>query len=300
MAWISGRTIRPASGELVFVIDEHANMPSPQEWEQFWKWCEGIEPAPLDGDDVVASHAPELWDEVFAIKPRRRGTLTARLHPTSHVLLATPSAPVVSKMDEREAEPVSECKTARRTLTFNFVSWDINDGGESVASTEMCLGQSCDSIAINLRTRGTNPSFGVLMSAIPSDVFRAIAWQESRWRPFLPNGKPKSNVNTNGTTDWGLMQINRATYEEQWNWRSNLARGIAIYEEKQVYARKHLNKHPPYTEEMLENETLQMYNAGQARHYYRWDAEANAWVASPFNNYVAGIRRWMMERPWLH
>jgi len=113
---------------------------------------------------------------------------------------------------------------------------------------------------------------------------------------FLPNGKPKSNVNTNGTTDWGLMQINQATFEQQWNWKSNLNQAVALLGQKQAQAQKYLNQHPQgVTPAMIENEMIQRYNGGR---YYIWDSASAAWLPQPPNTYVASVRAIMNSRPW--
>src|SRR5262249_54887187 len=135
-----------------------------------------------------------------------------------------------------------------------------------------------------------------LDAMFPNDVLRAIGWRESRWRHFLPNGKPKSNVNSNGTIDWGLMQINEAPYEQRWNWKSNLNRAIALLGEKRKDAEKYLNRHPQgVTPEMVENEMIQRYNGGR---YHVWDAASSSWQVHPPNNYVAQIRAFVKDKPW--
>ena len=54
MSWISGRTISPASGELVFIIDEDANLLGPQNWVQLWQVCKGQEPIAV-ADEAIES-----------------------------------------------------------------------------------------------------------------------------------------------------------------------------------------------------------------------------------------------------
>src|SRR5262249_8390206 len=144
-----------------------------------------------------------------------------------------------------------------RTVTVSIVNFDITDDGDSVLMTQGCIGKQCDEIGIYLRTRGKNPTRDILNKAFPNDVLRAIGWQESRWMHFGPNGKPIRNTNANGTTDWGLMQINQATVEQQWNWKSNLSRAAALLDEKKTQAVSYLNRHRPYTTAMVENETIQ-------------------------------------------
>lgn len=167
---------------------------------------------------------------------------------------------------------MSNCSTSFRTLTFTIVNFDVTDGGDSVATTKGCIDNSCDEIGIYLRTRGRNPSPSVLSPMFSSDIERAVAWQESRWNHFLPSGKPKSNLNSNGTTDWGLMQANEATVEQQWNWKLNLSQGMSILAQKKADAQRYLNNHAHgVTQEMIENEMIQRYNGGR---YYTWNGGA--------------------------
>ena len=287
MSWISGRTLSPTTGELVFVIDENANLPGPQSWEQLWTICKGLEPIIISDD--------EIGDALFLDRARR-----ARLsgpqdwesaaHTTTVADLQPPTDPV-----PEEVHPTQDCVNYPRTVTVTMVSFNVTDGGDSVLESKGCIGQQCDYLYIALKTRGTNPSPQVLNGMFPNDILRAIAWHESAWKQFGVSGKPLSHVNTNGTTDWGLMQINQATSEQQWNWRANVNRGIAILAEKRIQAKAYLDRHPPYTPAMLEDEMIQRYNSGP---YHVWDANALQWVARPPNNYSQIIRQFMATRPW--
>lgn len=126
---------------------------------------------------------------------------------------------------------------------------------------------------------------------------RAICWQESRWQQFKPDGTPQSHANVNGTTDWGCMQINQATNRQIWHWPSNVAQALALFAQKVAAAKAYLNQHPGFTQDMLDNESIQRYNGGV---YYKWDQTANAWKASPpaGNNYVASVRELVSKKPW--
>src|SRR5437762_1329939 len=124
---------------------------------------------------------------------------------------------------------------------------------------------------------------------------RAICWQESRWRQFLADGSPMKNSNPNGTTDWGCMQINQATKPQIWHWPTNVSAAQGIWAGKQSAAHAHLNLHPPFTDDMLLNETIQRYNGGS---YYRWNDASKRWDAAPPNGYVASVRQIMTQKPW--
>ena len=104
------------------------------------------------------------------------------------------------------------------------------------------------------------------------------------------------NLNGNGTKDWGLMQINQATLEQQWNWKANVSRAIELLSEKEIQARNYLNRHPQdVTQDMIENETIQRYNGGS---YYKWDVISETWQIAPPNSYVALIRNFINNKPW--
>ena len=289
MGWITGKTLSPASGELVFTIGPNCELPGPQTWQQFWKYCDGPEPIFPE----VLSGPATIFDD-FEMRGGEESKQSSK-SPAYHLSLGvTPST--FESVEPADAEPQSKCSSTKRTVTFQVVNFDINDGGDSIATSTGSYGGGSDSISIFLRTRGTNPSRDVLNAAFPSDLLRAIAWHESRWAHFLPSGKPKFLLNTNGTTDWGLMQINQATFEQHWNWMSNLARGAAILAEKRGDAERYLNRHPEgVTEEMFENETIQRYNGGR---YYDWDEETQTWLAKPANGYVAIIRGILNTKPW--
>ena len=66
-------------------------------------------------------------------------------------------------------------------------------------------------------------------------------------------------------------------YEQTWNWKENIRVGSKLYKEKQLLAKKLLDTHPPYTDDMLERETYTRWNGGS---YYHWDAANKKWGVS--------------------
>jgi hypothetical protein len=193
---------------------------------------------------------------------------------------------------------MSNCTASQRTVTVSIVNFDVSDNGDAVLSSTGCIDRNCDTIGIYLKTRGKNPTRAILDNAFPNDILRAICWQESRWRHFASNGKPISHLNNDGTTDWGMMQINEATFEQQWNWKLNLARATDLLAEKHTQAVSYLNKHPKdVTPIMIENEMIQRYNFGP---YYKWNPNTQTWEVSPptNNNYLSLIRGFMNSKPW--
>ena len=101
----------------------------------------------------------------------------------------------------------------------------------------------------DLQIVGTNPLYMQLTQALPSKVVRAIVWHESRGRQFLgtanggTSGCPLYSHDRYGGV--GLMQLTRPapTHEQTWNWRANLAGGLALFEVKKGIARAYPAKY---------------------------------------------------------
>src|SRR5262245_3742009 len=186
MAWISGRTYSPESGELVFTIDENAQLPGPQYWQQIWIVCEGPEPIITAQDQ---DNSPQYADELT--KASRYGIATASEYIGEHLEITADSSRSFGEVKLEDVEMFRCHPPIYRTVTVSIVNFDINDDGDSVMRTEGCIGKDqCDTIGIYLRTRGKNPSRDTLNRTFPNDVLRAICWHESRWIHFGPNGKP--------------------------------------------------------------------------------------------------------------
>jgi hypothetical protein len=142
---------------------------------------------------------------------------------------------------------------------------------------------------------GRNPEAAQLNQALGTDVLRAICWRESAWRQFDGSSRPLCHRNSNGTADWGCMQINQAQSREIWDWLANVNRARQLYAQKEGDANRYLNQHGPVTPDMLLNESIQRYNGGT---YYSWNEASNSWKPSPRNDYVAKIREFMNSKPW--
>jgi hypothetical protein len=89
---------------------------------------------------------------------------------------------------------------------------------------------------------GTNPQRADIQFALPHDTLRRIATQESGQRQFdaAPNGGtgcPKFSSDRLGGV--GVFQITRPrpTPDEIWDWRTNVASGIRIFDQKVAAAR---------------------------------------------------------------
>jgi hypothetical protein len=77
-----------------------------------------------------------------------------------------------------------------------------------------------------LKIVGTNPSLADVRLALGQDTLRRIAHQESGFEQFLGDW-PK--FSSDGLKGAGIMQITPATIEQRWNWRTNVAAGVAVF-----------------------------------------------------------------------
>jgi len=283
MSWVSGRTIQPVSGAMNFVISENAELPARQNWVQLWEVCPGIPP-------LLPPEASAFTDKAADLALNfERGTVT--LTPSTVLVMS----PAVEEAEREKALTEFGCRRVQRTVPIFVGGFDIAGEGECLLCTQSCVDGNCEQLMLHTHITGTNPSRALVSAALGNDVLRAIGWRESNWRQFGAGGKPLVNHNSNGTADWGLMQINQASDDQRWNWKANVSRGAAILAEKRVQAEAYLNRHPPFTPEMLENETIQRYNGGA---YHQFNPQTNAWEPAPPNGYVAAIRQLMTTKPW--
>ena len=183
-------------------------------------------------------------------------------------------------------------------------TWDLNDYDISKEDDTFYCGfgepqtpeNAC--ISIPVEYRGLNPSRSDVSTALGDDLSRAFAWIESGWRQFDGTpGRPLKNVNSNGTTDYGLMQVNEAPLNARWNWRQNISLGQNIISDKRNAARRYLDKHPFYDDDMLLRETIQRYNGGR---YYQWDDINMEWIPKPKDGgvYVESVIDVYNAKPW--
>jgi hypothetical protein len=84
MTWVSGRTIFPASGELVFYIDENANLPPAQIWDQVWQIARlAAEPTAVEKSSLALHFAAGDHPQAFA-STRAETTTIERRHLARH------------------------------------------------------------------------------------------------------------------------------------------------------------------------------------------------------------------------
>ncbi|MDZ5459173.1 hypothetical protein [Azohydromonas lata] len=125
---------------------------------------------------------------------------------------------------------------------------------------------------------GKNPEkseiLAYLSSFSDSSGYEKIIEKETKAKHFLDiDGEPVVAFD-NG---YGLTQLTNPapSYHQAWNWKENIKAGISLYAACRQRAKKMLDAHLPYSEEMLTNETYARWNGGG---YYGWDVKANKWV----------------------
>lgn len=124
-----------------------------------------------------------------------------------------------------------------------------------------------------------NPPPAVVRSHLPCLELQVIAYKESRFRQFDSNGRPLFGA----PSGIGIMQLERPYRSERevWDWRSNVAAGVALFERKREELRHHFENvrraHPDasaLTPTQFKLALYQYYNGGV---YFRWDERARRW-----------------------
>lgn len=130
----------------------------------------------------------------------------------------------------------------------------------------------------SVKITGENPGEGEVETYVQaqadSDGFDKIVVHESKGRHFNQRGEPVKSFD-NG---YGLCQLTTPVpkYEQVWNWKENIAAGLALFAKKRAAAIAYLSQDKrSYTADQLKYETVCRWNGGS---YHVWDAKAGAWV----------------------
>ncbi len=105
-------------------------------------------------------------------------------------------------------------------------SWPVNyngefHGGEAVVTVSS--GTITNTLTRSFHIRGKQPIKDDAVAGLSTEQ-RVVMYRENGYKHFLSSGLPDAQLNTNGTYDWGLMQINTVnnpTYMEIWSWQAN-------------------------------------------------------------------------------
>lgn len=134
---------------------------------------------------------------------------------------------------------------------------------------------------------GKNPPKDKILAELDSgktkednELAKKIFTQESRYRQFYSDGKPLTSFD-NG---YGLGQLTNPvpSYEQIWNWKSQIKELLSkrIPTARSI-AKNYLDKHPGYTQDQLDLETLAAYNGvPKNQRYHNWDEKEKKWVVN--------------------
>ena len=160
--------------------------------------------------------------------------------------------------------------------------WDAKSVVTNLGGTLTVRVQAGQQIAILVvKIKGTNPSAadvtGFLASKPNSSGFDRILIKESGCRNFNITGEPVVSFDQG----YGICQLTNPapTFEQAWNWKSNVEAGLKLFAGKQIEAISYLSQgNRSYTADQLKYETVCRWNGGT---YHEWDATAGAWVRHP-------------------
>ncbi len=158
-------------------------------------------------------------------------------------------------------------------------SWKVNLNNKTVGgvlTVEVKAGEEL--FKRNIYIKGKNPTISKVkdyLKNIPDTTgFDKLLEKESKGKHFINADNEPIVAFDKG---YGITQITNPhpNFEQIWNWKENIKIGSDLYKHYQKDAKKMLDKHPPYTDEMLANETYGRWNGGG---YYRWSAEQKQWI----------------------
>jgi hypothetical protein len=202
---------------------------------------------------------------VFAISP---GPVMPIIHAQAQILGITPDPTSTTEFEWTakirfdSAGCVHGCKADGSSrviegpsITEKVVggSWSpkfpsIRGGELSLAVRATVNGESWQADSRGLRIEAMNPRCPELMAALPHDTLRRIACHESGLRQFRAVRDGGQGVSPLFSGDnllgVGIFQITypAPTDEQIWNWRENVAAGIAVFNSKIASARSYPNK----------------------------------------------------------
>ena len=131
---------------------------------------------------------------------------------------------------------------------------------------------------LSVRIYGVNPSAAEVVQFLASKPgsagFDKILQHETGYRHFNVAGEPIKSFD-NG---YGMCQLTTPvpSFEQTWNWKSNVEGGLALFADKRRAAIAYLSQsNRSYTEDELKYEAVSRWNGGS---YHEWDTQAGTWV----------------------
>jgi hypothetical protein len=148
--------------------------------------------------------------------------------------------------------------------------------GGTLTVTATAGGQSA---TVSVKITGQNPTSQqatTYLTAQPnSDGFDKLLEHESHFKHFNASGEPIKSFD-NG---YGMAQLTSPapSYEQVWNWKSNIDGGLTLFGQKRAAALTYLTQsNRTYTSDQLKYEAVCRWNGGS---YHTWDG--TKWVRNP-------------------
>lgn len=195
-----------------------------------------------------------------------------------------PSACQQAEGKKRFSAKNSKELTKKNSFTSPSKKWKCQLD-ETIGGTLIVKVESEKSKFIRMVTiLGTNPNKEKIIQNIElhpdkqiCNLARKIIFQESKFRHFYSDKEPLTSFD-NG---YGLAQLTNPapTYEQIWSWKKHIYELLTnILPLHRKRAKKYLDTHGNYDNEMLDLETLAAYNGWyKGHHYWNWSNEENLW-----------------------
>lgn len=106
------------------------------------------------------------------------------------------------------------------------------------------------------------------LAARKASALEKLLAQESRFKHLiLADSEPV----VAGDSGYGAAQLTKPIpqYHQIWSWKENIDAAIELIDKKKQIAKDWLDRHGTYTQDMLDTETVSLWNGG---HYYQWYA----------------------------
>jgi hypothetical protein len=182
-------------------------------------------------------------------------------------------------------------KRGRKLRTFsetgsfssNDKSWQTDLGGKSLGgklSVEVtACGTTFRRTVFVLAKNPAKADVVAYLATLPNSTgFDRVIEQESQFKNFIDADNEPVVA---GDAGYGMTQMTHPapSYEQVWNWQKNIQAGIALFQEKQTAAKRHLGQQGrQYTDEQLMMETITRWNGGT---YYSWNPRSQTWERPP-------------------
>ena len=168
-------------------------------------------------------------------------------------------------------------RTGKVTTTGN--TWDAQSAITNLGGTLTVRAEANKVVAtLVVLIRGTNPTEREVTNYLATKPnaagFDKILAQESRFQHFTAKREPIKSFD-NG---FGMCQLTTPmpSFEQVWNWKSNVDGGLALFAQKRAGAIGYLGQsNRSFTADQVKFETVCRWNGGS---YHEWDATAAKWV----------------------